>query len=563
MLKIFKLYNFLSKRQKLYFALIFFGIFLSTILEMISLAAIIPIFKLIFSETNLDVFILKDLKPVTILILFIILYLLKNIFLIFFNYFYINFFFNLCLGFSKKIFFNSLNAGYSFFLGKSSENFLRKVNNDASNARIYIISCMTLIIETIFVVCLAILLLLVDYKIFIFVILFFFTITYFYFFLFKNKLKKWSLSYQKNIGDVQFLVNQTVEGIKDIIIYNLQNFFHSKFSSFSNNLFNSQFKQEFLNQIQRFWMELICVLIFSFALIFLIINNQNLQDYLPLLILYGAAIFKLIPSFNKIILNKQSYKFYYPSFSEVIKLLNVGFKEKQVEITEKDFIFQKFIKIKNIKFKFNNSNKLLFDDLNLLINKNTSTLITGKNGTGKSTLLNIISGLLDASEGNIIIDDKINIKNNKFFWMNKISFVHQNIFILKASLKENIILDKEEDNIKLNSILDLIGFNQMFNDLDDLLRNETILLNTNKLSGGQKQIISIARALYRDSEILIFDEPDSALDDEKADKLKQILVSLKGTKTILMISHNIEINHPKIFDRHIILNQRGELTTNV
>ena len=547
MFKILDLYKYLHKKEKLFFLIIFIGIFFTTALEMISFSAIVPLFKVLFSNQETNIPYLSNINTLTLLFLFLTLFIIKNIIIILFHYFYIKFFFNFCSKTSKKFFNESISKGYAFFKKNSSEHLIRKVTHDINSMRVYIISCLILLTEILFVISLSVLLILFDYKIFLFGFIFF-SITFFvYFAVFKRKIKNWSDDFQKGTGRIQFLSNETVRGIKDIIIYNLQNIFNKKFSKFTDHVFLSQFKIEYLNNIQRFWMELLTVIIFTTSIMFLITTGREISEYLPIFALYAVGIFRLVPSLNKIIINKQNYKFYLPGFKSVLNQLK-NLENKEKNINKLEFEYKDNIEFKNISFKFDDTKDYIFRNTSLKIKKNTTILIKGKNGSGKSTLINLLSGLQNPNLGNIIIDEKYDLNIYKQNWLKKIGFVQQNTFILSSTIIDNIILDNENiDKQKLNDIFNLLDLRKSFENFDKVMNNKNVGMDGINLSGGQKQIISIARALYKNPDLLIFDEPETSLDSFKIDILVNLLSNLKGKKTIVLISHYLSGNQ-NLFD---------------
>ena len=542
MLKILYLYKYLNNSEKSLFLIIFLGIFLTTALEMISFSAIVPLFKILFSTDEVSIPYLDNLETTLILFLFLLLFAFKNLILILFHYLYIKFFFKFCSKTSKKFFNESKSKGYFFFKKNSSEYLIRKVTHDINSMRIYIISCLILITEILFVLSLSILLIYFDYKIFLFGFIFFSVTFFIYFLIFKKKIKNWSNDFQRGTGNVQFLSNETVRGIKDIIVYNLQNLFNKKFSKYTDDVFLSQFKIEYLNYIQRFWMELLTVIIFTTSIIYLISSGREIVEYLPIFALYAVGVFRLVPSLNKIILNKQNYKFYYPGFKSVLDQLDQLSKfEKKID--KNDFEFKKSLEVNNVSFKFEDTSDYLLRNISIKINKNSTILIKGKNGSGKSTLINLISGLLNPISGNVIIDEKYDLNFCKENWIKKIGFVQQNVFILSSNIVDNIVLDDiKVDNQKLNNIFELLDFKKSFENFEKVLNNKDVGMDGANLSGGQKQIISIARALYKNPDILIFDEAETSLDNLKIDNLTSLLKNLKGKKTIILISHYLSRN---------------------
>jgi ABC-type bacteriocin/lantibiotic exporter with double-glycine peptidase domain len=553
MLKILSLFKFLSKNEKISFIFIFFGVFFCTFLEGLSFAAIIPVFQFILSGEKINIFFFNQLELNSILILFLLLFSFKNLFLIFFNYFYIKFIHEFLIDFSNTLFLKNLNHNYSFFKKYSHDYFLRKVSTDVQSARVYVVSCIVLISEILFVVILSAILMHSDFVVFAVVMIFFLAVIFLYFYLIRYRIKKWADTSHVSTGKLQSIVYEGLNGIKDIKTYNIQNLFYEKFSTYTKNIFTSAFKVEFISQVQRYWMELLCISIFVSSLIFITYLGQQIIDFFPILTLYAVAIFRLIPSFNKIVNNKNAYKFFYPGFKSVIEQLNNADNFSK-SVKENSLNFQKFLELKNVYFKFEGMDNFLINNLNLKIKKNSSILIKGLNGSGKSTLLDIISGLRDPSKGDVLIDGKHNLMNCKAIWMKKIAYVHQNVFIMNSSIINNITFDDlYYDKIKFKNISNLLKLEKLFDNFHELINKKNVRFDKADLSGGQKQLISIARALYKDSEVLILDEPDSALDVEKNKILLELLVKLRGTKTIIMISHNLSYDN-NIFDNILEMN---------
>jgi ABC-type bacteriocin/lantibiotic exporter with double-glycine peptidase domain len=534
--------HFLQKKEKKYFLLIFFGIIITTILELISIASIIPVFNIIILEQPPSIFYFNfdnikfnsNFKLLTLSI-FIIIFIIKNVFIAIFNYFFINFIYELNINISNRLFISSLKQDYLFFSKEKNTNFLRTVTDDVMNTSNWLLSAVNILVELFFIFAISFYLLWISQEIFLLCFGIFVTSFSIYFIIFKDRLKKWSIQHWEANGKIKQTVIEGVSGIKDIIIYHLEEYFYNKFKS-NSYLFNkTRFKYDFLNNIQKYWLETLTVVALTASLIFFILFQYNINKLIPVFGVFVFALFRLITSFNRITLHLQSIKFYYPSILSVVNNLIIFEASKEHSIN-KPFEFKKNIEFKNLSFFYEVSTERILKNINFEIKKGESIGIIGKNGSGKSTLLNLISGLIKSPEGEILIDGSYDLYLNKRIWYEKISYVQQNIFILDSSVKKNICLEDENkiNHLKFNKILHDLEINKFFKEI----KEDALSANGINLSGGQKQIISLARALYKDSQIIILDEPSSALDLENSTLLKKILLSLKKQKTIIMVTHD-------------------------
>ena len=214
------------------------------------------------------------------------------------------------------------------------------------------------------------------------------------------------------------------------------------------------------------------------------------------------------------------------------------------EIINKDKIinYKNEIQFQDISFKYNNSN-FLFENINFKIKFGEKVGIFGKSGTGKTSLVNIICGFLKPSKGKILIDGELLKDENYFSWQKKISLVEQNVYLFNDSIRNNIILNyadmKEDNDLKINEIIEKAQLTELINKLPDGL--ETIVnQNSTNISGGERQRIGIARAFYRNSTIIILDEPTSSLDEENSLKIMEILNNTEN-QTMIIISHDQEV----------------------
>ena len=549
MLKIEDVNNIFTKKEIIFLFLIFFGVLTTTALDVLSFALIIPIFQIIFlnkipeiSFFNNFFFIIKNFSSnlkIIILLIFMFIFFIKNTLIIIFNYFFINFFQKTNTRISSDLFSLFLNQEYFFFLKFSSENFLQKVTTDVNNLNAYLISFINFFTEIIFVIGISFLLIFVNSKIFIFSFSVFLIVSIIYAYFFKNRIKKWSINHRNCTGQTQNLVFEGLKGFKDIVIYKLNSRFVDNFNYNTSLSNHSSSRINFLNNVQKYWLEIVGVIAMTIALLFFVFADFNLSNLVPIFGLFIVVIFRLLSSFSRIILHGQNLKFYFPSFRAIsyeFQRLNI---KKDIN-SNNNITFRKTIELKNVSFSYLSNEKKILENINFNFNKNECVCVLGKNGSGKSTFLNLIAGLIKPTEGEIVVDNVYDLYSNRIKWIDKLSYVQQNIFLLDASIKNNITLEDNEskiDYIKYNKVLDNLRLESSFKDFSKGL-NTKVGIDGISLSGGQKQLISLARALYKNSEVLIFDEPTSAFDSIKIELFRDLILSLKKTKTIFLVTHN-------------------------
>jgi ABC-type multidrug transport system fused ATPase/permease subunit len=532
-----------TKKEKLLLWLIFFGVLVVTILDVVSFATIIPVFDIIFLNkipkiyfTNLN---LNDTNlKILVLLIFILIFIIKNIFIIWFNFFFINFFQKTNTRISTDLFILFLNQEYKIFVKNSSESFLQKVTGDVDRLNSFLISFINFFIEVIFILGISILLINTNFKIFLFCFFNFFIVLVIYVNVFQKKIKRWSYNNRDSIGATQNLVIEGLKGFKDLIIYNLKYIFAHNFNLNVKSTNHSMARINFLNNVQKYWLEIVGISAITLALFYFMLTNYEIAKLVPIFALFTLVMFRLLSSLSRIILHGNSLRFYYPSFKAITQeIVNLSLKKKSE--TNNDFSFKDSIELKNVSFIYSDSKNKIINNFNLRVKKGDSICIIGNNGSGKTTLLNLISGLLEPTIGQIIIDDKYNLYPNRESWSKNLSYVQQNIFLLDSTIKHNIILTSEDkiDNSRFNKVLNILKLHDHFINLPSQL-NTKVGNDGISLSGGQKQLISLARALYKDSDVIILDEPTSALDSIKVELFKEILLLLKGSKTIFMVTHN-------------------------
>jgi len=542
-----KYLSFFNKHQKksLFFLLIF--MLFSTILEMAGLGFIFSIVGVLNPDTiqsNLFVNKLKfffSLKTNEIifylLIIFFLFYLLKIIFLTFYNWYESKFLYSYKEYLSSKVFKEYLNQNFSYFYNRNTSELIRNLMTEVDQFTLNLVSILKLILEIIVVIGIFCILAYVNFYFTILISIVFLFFSSIYFFLVKEKLNIWGKQRQTTQQKRLQFMREGFDGIKIIKLLGRENFFFSKYKIYNVNLYKIAMKAQILQGIPRLLFELIGISFITFALLILYYSGRNLVEITQILSLYVAASFRILPSVNRIVSSLQFMKLSYPAVEVLYKELK-NFKKADNTIKEK-FSFNKDIFIDIKSFKYPTSNNFEISNVKINILKGQKIGIIGPSASGKSTIVEILTGISDKPLGNITVDGK-SIYSNIKGWQKLIGFVPQKIFILDESLRNNILFGLDKKKFQDSEIISMIKklsleklLKRLPGGLDGSLGEEGI-----NLSGGEIQRIGLCRALIYDPEVLFLDEATSSLD---IDTESQILDELEAfdKKTIISIAHRI------------------------
>ncbi len=341
------------------------------------------------------------------------------------------------------------------------------------------------------------------------------------------------------------LMNEAFGGIKDILLLGRANVFVSRFKQTSHTLAFSQGTNTALTQVPVYLMQLIAFgSMISLVLYLISSHSGELGLILPILSVYGLATFKLIPAFQHIYSSLGAIKSNIPALESIQKDLNDSNKIS-LESNKKDSRFlrlNKSVSLRNISFCYPGKDELILKQINITISAKSVVGIVGPTGSGKSTLINILLGLIEPKTGKLFVDQKKIDERNRRSWQNSIGYVAQNIFLSEGSVAENVAFGIPKEEIKLDKVYKSL---ELANILDHVMSLENGI-NTKvgergiKLSGGQQQRIGIARALYNESNVLILDEATSSLDGHTEKVIMNSILEFSGKKTIIMIAHRLK-----------------------
>ncbi len=554
------------KYQKTFY-FFFLICFLSALLEVISIGAILPLlslvtdenflksypiiydFLLIFSPINFFSFEVTDKIKIIFSVCFFtfFVFLLRFFFQIFTEWVKAEFIYKLEYSIANKLFVNIMNAPYLFHLNSNSSDFHRDIQSNIGYFSATANAVTIFLIEILIILGLIFLALKINFNITALIIFFLFIFG----FLFLNFTKKINLSLGKDVHEYsQLRIKNLIEGlggIKEILIFNKIDDFINQFKLSNSKLASAKKKNSIIGSLPRYIIEILLVTILVIILLVISKSSSPVINNLTLLGFFSATFIRLTPSAYRIISSLQRIKFTQKILNSLNKNLEyfdkikINNNEKSKRKKIENISVENNITIKNIKFSYN-SKKKLFEKLDLEIKIGDTIGIFGESGSGKSTFVNLLIGLLKPEKGEILVNDK-DINSNIYSWRKNIGYVPQNIFLIDDTFKKNISLDfanKIENFKRLNQCLKQSELEKFISSLPNGI-NTIVGERGSRISGGQLQRVGIARALYNNPGILIFDESTSALDRETELEIFKNIYKFKDTKTLIIITHKKEL----------------------
>jgi ABC-type multidrug transport system fused ATPase/permease subunit len=529
---------------------IFLLLIVSSFLEMLGLGVLLPLLGLLSQSNNYlekpFLYILSNFfgHPsftsliLIILCLLVVLYLIKSFFLIYITWRQSSFCQDLSQNLSNSLYNIYLNQSYEFFIQRNSAVLIRNINDEIRIFTTVTNSLLVFLKECSIIVGILVIMILLTPGATLIMVLFIGLIGYYFLKLTKTKLSVWSeLRIKHNTLYLKSLI-EAFNSIRDIKIYGKENYFLSTFSKSNNIVYESGKRVLTLRQIPRVLLEFLGVCSFAIFVSFLLLQNYKVEELIPVLGVFVASAFRVLPSITNSIAALQEIRYSQNSINALYKEFSVlGVSEDQISVNE-PVSFNKAIEITNLGFKYDGSDITVLENINLTIDKGDMIGFIGESGSGKSTLVDLISGLLKSESGSILIDG-ININELLFGWKKKIGYVQQSIYLTDESIRNNVAFGLENEVIDDNAIWQALKMSN----LDAFVRSLPEKLDTIvgekgvKFSGGQRQRIGVARALYTDPDIIIFDEATSALDVNTELKIVKEISSLRGIKTIIIITH--------------------------
>ena len=553
---IFKKINlFLNSSQKKKFYLLIIGNFFSTLFEMIGIGMIPLFIGTIFKIEELGKYLpnievlnnffskSQDDQFLILSIIIISLFLIKNLYAFIIVYLEGKYLRDLKYFFSKKIYNYYINLPFIKYYDYNIALIQKNIIQETKLSCEYVSLINIIIRESLLFIGIFTLVIFFSPIIAISLLFFLGPVALIYYLLIRKKIKRDSESMEK-IREFQIRsINQVFSSLKETKILNTTKYFEDEFKKNSFIFENILFFISLIGKIPRYVIEFLVVSIILFFSIILIRIGYQLENVIPLLGLLVVASIRLIPSFNTLTASFAKIKNYEISINIILKELNnIDINQNNFlndkYLSSKKFSLTKSIKLDNISFFFPNNSVKILENCTIDILRGQKIGILGPSGSGKSTLLSIILGFLHPSKGKILVDNQ-DISFNLKHWHSRIGYIPQEIYLLDDSILKNVALGREINDEVIAQVEKALKAAEIYDFTKKLPKG----INTNvgdrgvKFSGGQRQRIGIARALFRNPDVLILDEATSSLDSQVEKKFIENVFNLGKEKTIIISTH--------------------------
>ena len=474
-----------------------------------------------------------------------VIYLVKNIYLSFLQNVILSFSYTTRMNLATRLLTTYMNEPYTFHLSKNIAEMQRCLQSDTSQFMSLINSCLQLTVEMVTCLALAAYLFHTSHSITV-VIGVLLLLCIGLFFMISKKVSSRLGRQNENYNAKLFQwINQSLGGIKELKILQREEYFIDSYKTNYKKLIWGARVNELIAALPKYIVETVAMVGLVFAIIIkLLFGHGALETFIPQIAVFAVAAFRLLPSvgrvnayINSIMYNKASLDMIYDDLKEIDSepVQEIEWQEKKEK-----WIFTKGVTVEHVSYHYPDSDVEVLHDISLEIPKGKTVALIGPSGAGKTTLADIILGLLPPISG-VIRMDQHNVYENLRSWREKLGYIPQSIYLSDDTIRNNVAFGIYEDQIDENAIWKALEKAQLKefvqgleNGLDTYVGDRGV-----RLSGGQRQRIGIARALYHDPEILVLDEATSALDSSTEQAVMESIESLQGLKTMIIIAHRL------------------------
>ena len=551
-----------DRKQKVKLILLGFMIFVGGILETLGVGVMIPVVTALLTPDELQVYIdkydvlgelcnalnIRDAGQITmaLLIALIAIYIIKNIYILLLTYAQNTFITQTRNRMISRVMGEFLNRPYESYLGADIPTVFRITDSDIPQTFSLILAMLQLASEVVVSCLIFIVLLLQDVSMTLFIMFIFGLMTLLIIKVLKPKLNKIGAKNQAIQSRIAKWRIQAIYGLKDVKVLNREEFFVRNYYETGKIGANVARNYAVLNNTPRLLIETVFITSVLGFIALYINGGGNVASMVTTVATFGVAAMRVLPSVNRINTYITEISYTEPSLDYVYQNLQEGMKtdamlaERRANSQKAKLTLKDKIELNHISFHYPDTDKSIFSDAQMQVSKGQSVGIIGASGAGKSTIVDVLLGLLHAQEGEITCDG-VNIFKNYESWLAQIGYIPQSIYLIDESIRDNIAFGIDADKIDEKRVWEVLEEAQLKEFVQELPEglDTTIGDRGVRLSGGQKQRIGIARALYHNPEILVFDEATSALDNDTEAAVMDAVNSFHGKKTMIIIAHRL------------------------
>lgn len=557
-----KINEIFDKKQKRQLVLLGFMIFIGGFLETLGVSTMIPVVTVLLTPEKVQEYIDQydflskicntlhitsvNQVAVSLLLLLMAVYVIKNVYLLFLVYRQNTFITQNRNNMISRVMAEFLNRPYEQYLGADIPTVFRITDSDIPQTFALMLAVLSLASEVV-VSCLIFLVLLIqNVKMTLFVMFVFGVLTLVIVKVLKPRLNRIGAKNQEIQSRIAKWRIQATYGLKDVKVLNREEFFVRNYYETGKVGANVARNYAVLNNTPRLLIETIFIVSMLGYVAIYINGGGDVSEMMTTIATFGVAAIRVLPSVNRINTYITEIAYATPSLNFVYENLQQGMKtdamlaERKANSQKEKLKLDDKIELNHISFHYPDSDKNIFTDAHMVVPRGKSVGIMGSSGAGKSTIVDILLGLLHAQEGQITCDG-VDIFKNYESWLAQIGYIPQSIYLIDESIRENIAFGIDADKIDEKRIWEVLEEAQLKEFIEELPEglDTTIGDRGIRLSGGQRQRIGIARALYHNPEILVFDEATSALDNETEAAVMEAVNSFHGKKTMVIIAHRL------------------------
>lgn len=546
-----KAFNFLNAKERRRGVFLLCLMVLSVLMEAVGISVLIPFIALLVDNDGPPNAALKYINdifgnpPQMVLIIgglivITLVYLVKNAFLIYFYWVQANFIFNLRDRLSGRLALLYLRQPYEFHLNRNSAELIQNVTREVELFIIYMVSpVMTLLTEGFVLIGIIFLLFIIEPMGVMTVSLILGLIALFFIKITKHYLSNMGQTRHYYARLAMQHLQQSIGSTREARMLGCEEVLYQQFHKHNSFSLKAEMVQSFIGQVPRLLLEFFAVLGFVLLTSVMLLNGASTNSVIPVLTLFTVAAFRLIPSVNRMLNSVQSMQYADPVLDSLERDLSLPMPV-EYENKLKCPVFSSGIRLVNISYSYPFCQANTLSRVSIEIGRRESIGIVGSTGSGKTTLVDIILGLLYPNSGSVLVDG-FDISGDLAGWRSQVGYVPQSIYLIDASIRQNIAFGVPDHLIDDAAINRAINAAQLVGFIETLTQGLETQIGERgvRLSGGQRQRLAIARALYSDPAIILFDEATSALDNDTESHLMNSINALQGKKTLIMVTHRL------------------------